>query len=496
MNGPPLWAARPGDAAVAELAAAGFARLAERAREFGHAAGGNVEPLPPFLLESDVSLRAMTAGAGLVEADHARLRGLLARSADPALLQAVLLRALAPRQALLTVPRESLFSASELLFLPPRAEAADLPATDLRQPPGKPVDYSGYICAILKLTRLCNLRCSYCKDWSDDAASTMPLPLLARLVAQLLAGPHRGIDLILHGGEPLMAGRRRLLQLLWLVARHIREGQVVNIHLQSNGTLIDRRWTALLRLMGIRVSVSLDGPGHLHDAVRPDALGRPSYDRAIRGIELLRQAGLLSGVLIVVSRAILDLGPQALVAFLRERRMFSVALIPERPGPGTPPVVKVGEFVDFLIGFHRAQQDGGPPVRAREIEALRNLLAGRSSGFCELAGNCVGHFITVESDGAVSHCDKYLGEPDYVLGNLSRQPLSRILQGGTVTALREQVAAESAALGACHHRHLCLGWCPHERFIRRRSAPADAGCCGLAPLFDALSHDARKEARP
>ncbi|HTQ78724.1 MAG TPA: hypothetical protein VMM92_01925, partial [Thermoanaerobaculia bacterium] len=81
-------------------------------------------------------------------------------------LEILLTRALRPAEALLTYPLERLFSAAELAVLPPPfREASPVPAPRVTLPPDRGAHYQGYVCVILKLTRLCNLRCVYCHDW-------------------------------------------------------------------------------------------------------------------------------------------------------------------------------------------------------------------------------------------------------------------------------------------------------------------------------------------
>lgn len=399
-------------------------------------------------------------------------------------LEACLLRVLDPLAGMVTVPLEHLFAPEEIDAILSHRKDGEVPPVDLRQQPGRAIDYKGYLCVILKVTRLCNLRCHYCHDWSDSPDSHSGFPLLLRAVSQSLQLGRGAVDFILHGGEPLMMGRKGFLRLQALLAHFGLGGQVVRTHLQTNATLIDDWWLDALQLFRIRASVSLDGPPALHDHNRPDVLGRGSYRRVIEGIRRLRERGLLSGVLMVVTESLLDLGPVALHTFLKEHQLMDVCLIPQRPAADQQGGINYITFIDFLISFEAANT-AGLRVRVREIEAVRRLQASQASGFCEMAGNCVGAFVSIESDGTVSHCDKYLGSPEFVLGNLWREDLGVMFDGENAARIKQLAYSGLEALRGCPYFNLCQGGCPHERHVSPDSI--HRGCCGMAPLFRAIS---------
>jgi uncharacterized protein len=479
-------------AAVQGAFAVEGAALMARARAFDEILGDTVGTFEPMLACAPGRLAALLRRRGLRDPDglagavaavHAGLTPAASGSLD-----AVLARALVPQSALVTVPVQALFEESEAAALVDAAkEVTNVPNArpiDLRQRGGEPIDYSGYLCVILKATRLCNLRCTYCHDWSEDKRSTVGFPLMLRLVQQALCGDRAAVDFVLHGGEPLMAGRPWLLRLLAMQAHLARPNQVVRTHLQTNGTLLDARWLALLELFGLRASVSLDGPMMLHDAVRRDVLGRATWRRTRDAISAIEARGLLSGVLLVVGRATLELGPHRLLDFLRDEGLDSVCLLAERPLAGAPGSVSRREYVAFLAAVAAARASrGGHAIQIREIDSVAKLLDGEGSGFCELAGSCVGTFISVDGAGDVSHCDKYVGDPAYIGGNLWQESLDAILKGPRFAAMAAKATEGILSEAGCAYSRLCRGWCPHERYV----AASEGGCCGLSPLFDVLS---------
>ena len=84
------------------------------------------------------------------------------------------------------------------------------------------------------------------------------------------------------GGEPFL--RKDLQKILQeLYRRHF------SISILTNGTLINREKAKMLADLPVKgVQVSLEGPKAVHEAVR----GRNSFASAVKGIELLRDAGI------------------------------------------------------------------------------------------------------------------------------------------------------------------------------------------------------------
>ena len=131
-----------------------------------------------------------------------------------------------------------------------------------------------------------------------------------------------------HGGEPLTTGVTRLERLLAPFEPLRQEGMVTHA-LQTNGTLINEPWCELIRRFDFRVGVSLDGPAALN-ANRRDRRGSETFDRALRGIDRLKAAGIDFIVIAVVSPETIDrvdellgffeeLGPSSLGINIEER---------------------------------------------------------------------------------------------------------------------------------------------------------------------------------
>jgi uncharacterized protein len=418
----------------------------------------------------------------LARSDAEALQLGLAHSEDPEAFAALLLRALSPLEALRLQRPGDLFAADQASRL------AALQATvsvDVRE-------FS--VTGIVKVTRQCNLRCTYCHDWRTGADAAMTFETRLQAMHWLIAGSRaRNVRVLLHGGEPTLIGERGLLQLLAIQA-HLRvSGQRINNHVQSNGTHLPAALLRVLRQFDISVSVSLDGPSPVHDATRRDARGRPTSERVLDGLQRLQALQLLSGVVIVASNELLRFGAVALVRFLRDEGLGRVAILAMRPGasdvdqPRSTPdrsLLDTRAYLGFLEEIDKARRRLAPWLEVRELDALLRARRGEAAGTCELQGHCVGRYFGIEPGGQIMHCDKYVGDSRYVLGHV-REPYDAVANGRCARELAMRVEERHRRMQGCRWHRQCRGWCPHEDYVQQQTGTAAPACCGLAPWFEA-----------
>lgn len=135
-----------------------------------------------------------------------------------------------------------------------------------------------------ELTRSCNLACAHCRasanyrSYPGELSNQECFRIVDEIVA--FAKP----ILILTGGEPMLHPD------FFTIASYA-AGKGLRVAVGSNGTLLDREMVARMKDVPIsRLGVSLDFPvADLHDRFR----GVPgAFEKAVKGIELARQAGI------------------------------------------------------------------------------------------------------------------------------------------------------------------------------------------------------------
>ena len=115
-----------------------------------------------------------------------------------------------------------------------------------------------------------------------------------RIVKTVLSTTQQNeIDLIFHGGEPMLAPVAWYYEVAERVVESAKKNKKnIRFLMQSNATLLDDTRLSMLKRYGILVSTSLDGPPSLNDVNR--AMG----ERTLAGARALAGVGLLGGVIV------------------------------------------------------------------------------------------------------------------------------------------------------------------------------------------------------
>ncbi|WP_437733296.1 radical SAM protein [Sorangium sp. So ce1335] len=161
---------------------------------------------------------------------------------------------------------------------------------------------------IVKVAAYCNLYCTYCHWFRNDAVEKLPklMPqsveddMAYRLERLFEAGLHSSYSLVLHGGEPLLYGKGRTVALVRRL-RAIAERTKTSLFMgmTTNGVLIDDDWCAILKDNNMGLAVSIDGPREVHDKSRVDRRGRGSHAQVVAAIERLQKNDVKFAILSV-----------------------------------------------------------------------------------------------------------------------------------------------------------------------------------------------------
>ena len=97
----------------------------------------------------------------------------------------------------------------------------------------------------------------------------------------------------------------------------------------------------------------------------------------------------------------------------------------------------------------------------------------------------MGKYVTIEANGDIGACDKYIGHPNYIFGNILEAPLGDILQDSkNVQYFRNEMLDVPNKMGGCEYFGICKGGCIHDRLLNSRFVKNyDGTCCGLSSLL-------------
>jgi uncharacterized protein len=245
---------------------------------------------------------------------------------------------------------------------------------------------------VLKVASRCDLACDHCYVYEGPDQSwrgrplTMPDEVIsqtARRIAEHAASHHlNSVQVVLHGGEPLLAGRARLGRIANELRSALHGTCGLDLRIHTNGVVLDERFCELFAEHDVRVGISIDGDLAANDRHRRYADGRSSYDKVIRAIGLLRTgrfrrlyAGLLCTIDVAndpaaVYDALIELDPPR-IDFLLPHATWEC-----------PPARTAGadaEYADWLIAIFERWLAAGRPVAVRTFESVISTLTGGGS---------------------------------------------------------------------------------------------------------------------
>jgi uncharacterized protein len=353
----------------------------------------------------------------------------------------------------------------------------------------------GALSLIVKATRLCNLRCTYCHDWRAGPNQTMNFSVMAKMIASALRDEeHDAVDFIWHGGEPTLLPYSFYEKAMLVQSRFRRSGQVVMNTIQTNGTRITDPWARFLRDNQFFVGVSLDGPPEIHNKYRMYESGRPSFQDVSATLDKLREYDIPFSVLMVIDEDALEVGPKRIFDFFVKTKITNFGFLAATPvnSPNAMPYTFASHYVDpkrmtnFLINMYDCwREHGDTSIRIREIEGILQHIRHNRSHLCTLEGNCFGRYYLVEPNGEIAHCDLFQGDARYTLGNILDGDFKAFRNSKELCALIEENQMELNNMQRhCPEFAVCRGWCPHERYLSVRHNPNHTSkCCGLVDLI-------------
>ncbi|MFD3655029.1 FxsB family cyclophane-forming radical SAM/SPASM peptide maturase [Streptomyces sp. NPDC058620] len=270
---------------------------------------------------------------------------------------------------------------------------------------------------VLKMHSRCDLACDHCYVYEHADTSWRGRPkvvseeILARSAERIAehARAHRlpEVHVVLHGGEPLLAGPARLRTAAEELYRALDGVSALDLRIHTNGVLLSERFCELFTELGIKVGVSLDGDRASNDRHRRYADGRSSHAQVLKAVELLsgpRYRHLFAGLLctidiendpVAVYEALVALDPPRM-DFLLPHATWDVP--PPRPqGSPTP-------YADWLDVIHRRWEADGRPVPVRVFDSVERTLRGESS-LTESLGLAPADLVVIETDGSFEQAD-------------------------------------------------------------------------------------------
>lgn len=298
-----------------------------------------------------------------------------------------------------------------------------------------------------------------------------------------------------HGGEPLLLGVDFFVKVVELQRKYSGNKRIFNT-IQTNATLINDEFASFFKYCNFLVGVSIDGPRDIHDGFRRDKNNNATFDKVLKGIELLQHYGVDFNTMTTINKYSEGRGAEV-YNFLKGIGSHYMQFMPvleyvnplnsnvvspdernSRLAPYSVDAMEYGKFMCDIFDCWIKNDVGNYYVNLFD-STLANW-CGVNPGTCVYSETC-GANAVVEHNGDVFPCDHFVYEK-YKLGNIKDSSLEEIV---TSVKMKEFGIDKRNTLPSkclkCKYYFACHGECPKHRFNN-----TDKGDEGLNSLCDGL----------
>lgn len=334
----------------------------------------------------------------------------------------------------------------------------------------------------------CNLACKYCyyleknNLYQNSHRHLMSDEMLEQFTREYIeAQTMPQVLFTWHGGEPLMRSIDFYKKALTLQKKYAHGKQIDNV-IQTNGTLLTDEWCEFFAKNHWLVGISIDGPQEYHDHYRVTPAGKPSWEKVMQGISLLKKHRVEWNAMAVVNAYNAE-HPLEFYHFFRDNGCQYLQFTPiverltehedgrtlasladDREIPLADASVTPQQWGNFLCTIFDdwVRHDVGKTFVEIFDCTLANWM-GVLPGICAYSKEC-GHAGVMEHNGDVYSCDHFVF-PEYKLGNIREQSLIDMLYGEKQQAFsRLKHTSLPRQCKECNMEFACHGECPKNRF--------------------------------
>jgi uncharacterized protein len=356
---------------------------------------------------------------------------------------------------------------------------------------------------VLKVHSRCDLACDHCYvyEHADQGWRARPVVISEEALTQTArrlasyAEAHKlpSVAIILHGGEPLLCGPARLRRICAELTRTIAPVTSLDLQIHTNGIQLSTRHLDVFAEFGVKVGISLDGNREANDRHRLDRRGRSSYDRVLRGIDLLRTPEyrhLYGGLLCTVDVANDPVAVHETLTALDPPRIDY--LLPhstwEHPPPN--PSGSATPYADWLLAVFDLWEKQERRIPVRTFESVLSTLRGGPS-LTEAMGLAPSDLAVVETDGTFEQADSLKTAFDGAAAtgyDVFRHGFEEFARHEGVLARQRGLAGVSEDCRRCPVVDSCGGGLYAHRYsVEREFDNPSVFCADLRALVDGIA---------
>ncbi len=350
-------------------------------------------------------------------------------------------------------------------------------------------DYRFYdvFSVVFKISDKCNLNCSYCYRENAPkiaALQHMPLEVIERTLDSIISykrwlyakynwSKQPALYFIWHGGEPLTIGLARMKKILGVQRKYTEKGLAISNCIQTNGTLINKRFLEVFQNEHFQVGISIDGPDYVHNQHRIYRGGTPSFEATYQNIQLLKKYSYPWSAISVITAE--SIGKEKeIFDFFKKEKPYEVDFTPAF-FYDTNISLSPDNYAKFMIKmFNLWASEKEMPFDIRFFKDVLYILGHwreeKSSIICELAGTCHRN-ISIAANGDVYSCECLNSKPSNKIGNILKETFTEIVHSEPFFSLTKNTNSYREECLSCEVFFVCKAGCYNRRLPEKDGSP-------------------------
>ncbi len=263
--------------------------------------------------------------------------------------------------------------------------------------------------------------------------------------------------------------------------------------MQTNLWVMTPELAKILAKYNIPLGSSLDGPKELNDSQR----GKGYFDRTMRGYQIALDNGLKVSFICTFTGESVKRREEIFNFYLENG--FNLKLHPALPSLRDHArdkwALEPEEYGDLLFYLLDKYMENMGRIEVMNIDHLcKCVFTGRGT-VCTFV-DCMDSTYAVGPDGSIYPCYRFVGMPEYVIGNVRDRPTKADLQNSPAGKLMQQYKKHvDKECKSCAHIKYCRGGCPYNAIVPSggKIKGVDPHCIAYRRIFDEIKDRLDKE---
>lgn len=268
-------------------------------------------------------------------------------------------------------------------------------------------------CIILQANSICNLNCTYCyiPEKQRKEKLLISLKTIKEIFSKLFQSSvfSKYLNINWHAGEPFMVPISYYEEIAEIISHYNKNNIPTHHAFQTNGVLINDEWCDFLKQINCSVGVSIDGPESIHNLHRKTWGGSGSHKYALKGFHLLKNAGIETSILAVITKFHLNKAND-FYSFFKKNKVNKIGLNPEsilssNQNSSLDYIENIeNQYLEFLESLYQLNLRDKKPLIIREFDTIEYILQKKYKQplfSIKKVENNPGELITIKSNGNI-----------------------------------------------------------------------------------------------